>query len=176
MRQYHCKFKQCQFCKNIFKPKSSRQYHCSPRCSFWDKIEIGPPSECWIWSYGKKTTGYGELKSHTKRFLVHRFMWEEIYGKIPANMCVCHKCDNPLCVNPSHLFLGTIADNQQDMASKGRSTQGEKHPKAKLTNNDITDIRQLLSKGIYQKDVALFYNISQPAISLINTGRHWPHI
>ena len=170
------KSRQCQFCKELFEPHGTKQHWCSPKCSFWDKVEIGSPSKCWIWPYGKITAGYGEFIFSAMHFYTHRFMWQEIHGKIPDDMCILHKCDNPSCINPAHLFLGTKLDNTRDMISKDRNPKGEDYNHAKLTNNHVIEIRQLLSKGIYQKDIASIYNVSQDTISAIKLGQTWSHI
>lgn len=174
--KYHYKRKPCQFCKKFFQPTSGTHLHCSIQCSFWDKVEIGPPSECWVWAYGKTTAGYGEFTFSSMLFYTHRIMWEEIHDKIPNGMCVLHNCDNPPCINPNHLFLGTKGDNTKDMLSKDRHPKGEDCNYAKLTVNNVKDIRQLLSKGIYQKDIANLYGVSRLTISNIRTGRTWSHI
>ncbi len=105
-------------------------------------------------------------------------MWEEMFGEIPHNMCVCHNCDNPSCVNPAHLFLGTQVDNIKDMVSKGRggNHKGENNGRTKLTNDNVISIKYLLSKGIFQKYIALVYNVSQVTISRIKLGKNWSHI
>lgn len=176
MRQF--KRKQCQFCKNFFHPDGPKRHYCSLECSFWDRVEFGHPSECWPWPYYKVLSGYGQLRFSGKSFQAHRIIWEELHGKIPDGMCILHTCDNPPCVNPAHLFLGTKLDNTKDMISKGRkgNNKGEKNGPAKLTNNDVINIRQLISKGILQKFIAIVYNVDRTTISAINVGKSWSHI
>lgn len=103
-------------------------------------------------------------------------MWEEIFGKIPKGLSILHKCDNPSCINPAHLFLGTQADNIKDMRSKGRNPKGEDYNHAKLNNNDVRNIRLLLLEGMPQTKIALLHNVSRTAIYHIKTGQTWSHI
>ena len=84
--------------------------------------------DCWEWKYGKISTGYGAiLLPNGKQILAHRLSYELFYGEVPSDKLVCHICDNPPCVNPIHLFLGTYKDNTQDMLSKGRAKGGPKY-------------------------------------------------
>jgi hypothetical protein len=85
-----------------------------------NKIEIDQHTDCWLWVGGKNNLGYGFIRDGKKMRTAHRASYEEHLGPIPKGMCVCHSCDNPLCINPSHLWLGTRKQNTQDMMSKGR--------------------------------------------------------
>ena len=93
---------------------------------FWAKVEIIPFHGCWEWTASQNRLGYGLIHEKRRMLKAHRVSWELHYGKvIPAGLFVCHHCDNPGCVNPSHLFLGTNTDNLRDMSAKGRS-RGQK--------------------------------------------------
>lgn len=96
----------------IITPKFLERFHA--------KYQVATDSGCWLWT-GAKTHGYGEVSyKHSKRLRAHRISWTIHHGKIPDGLCVLHKCDTPLCVNPEHLFLGTQADNLKDCYEKGR--------------------------------------------------------
>lgn len=142
---------------------------------FESKFEKINDEQCWYWLASTAGNGYGQIKltGQRKQIYAHRVSYLLYKGEIPENMEVCHKCDDPLCVNPNHLFLGTRADNAQDMKQKGRSTAGEKSGTAKLNENDVKDIRVMLLKGVSQIKIAGLFGISQIQISRINTGKQW---
>lgn len=96
--------------------------------TFWDKVRVSTIDECWIWT-GRKhdRKGYGSFCLNGKAHKVHRYMWELCVDAIPEGMHVCHSCDNPTCVNPFHLWLGTNSDNVQDRVRKGRSRNGREN-------------------------------------------------
>lgn len=85
---------------------------------FWNKVDRS--GDCWTWQGSRDRKGYGRVSVNQRPVLAHRFSWTLSHGPIPDGLCVLHKCDNPPCVNPEHLFLGTIADNNRDMVAKGR--------------------------------------------------------
>ena len=126
---------------------------------------------CWEWSGSKDPCGYGRIKSLGKLLSVHRVAYELWVGSVEDNS-VLHKCDNPSCFNPDHLFLGTQTDNMKDMTKKGRGVvprlSGESHPSAKLTDKDIDSIR-LDTRSQYV--IAKEYGITQPHVSNIKNRK-----
>lgn len=124
-------------------------------------------SGCWEFSGCKDKNGYGIFGFKQKR--AHRVSYEFHVGKIPPGMFVCHKCDNPSCINPDHLFIGTPKDNMIDKAIKGRSVRfvGENNPMAKLKDSDRLDIALLRSKGFKLKEIASKYSTTFQNVSKI---------
>jgi hypothetical protein len=97
---------------------------------FWSKVAVASDDECWTWLAGCNKQGYGTISRggrDSENLLAHRASWEILRGPVPDNLCVLHTCDNPACVNPKHLFLGTRKDNLEDMTRKGRRAYGLRH-------------------------------------------------
>ena len=136
---------------------------------------------CWIWMGCKIKEKYGQIRTEkNKRMLAHRVSWILYRGKITDNLFVLHKCDNPPCVNPEHLFLGTHQDNMDDMIRKsiGKTTRntGESHGNSFLKENDIRAIRLMRKLGTKQNSIADYFNVTQGTISSIIRRRTWSHI
>lgn len=134
---------------------------------FFRRIQITPG--CWLWKGGTDRAGYGAYKWAGKKMGAHRASYYIHFETIADGLMVCHRCDNPLCVNPDHLFLGTNQDNMQDMVSKGRGKQiygfsGQ----AKLTDADVAEIRSLNLRHV---DIAARLGISPTYVSHIRAGR-----
>lgn len=109
------------------------------------------------------------------RVFAHRAAYDILKGSVPANMCVCHTCDNPSCCNPDHLFLGTHADNRADQKAKGRTMVGSKHHGSKLTEADVKKIRSL--HGQYpHTEIAKQYGVSDRTINVIVSRKRWKHV
>lgn len=146
-------------------------------CSFWGNVSITTLLGCWEW---KKPSplGYGIFGTNGKTYLAHRVSWTLTYGKIPTRLFVCHKCDNPPCVNPTHLFLGTALENSHDMIAKGRCNPrcGERNGNARLIDCQVLRIRKLYDEGMGPSHIAKMFPLSLPAISSIIHRRSWNHI
>lgn len=117
---------------------------------FWSKVDKSDDTDvCWNWKACKLRDGYGQFGIREKSYHSNRFAWEVTYGNIPEGLCVCHKCDNTSCCNPSHLFLGTKKDNSDDMIRKGRraSFQGERNGRCKVSDLQVLEIRKIYAEG-----------------------------
>ena len=146
---------------------------------FWDKVNKSAPNGCWEWIGAKLPYGYGVIGISGKNVYVHRYSWELHYGgKIPADKCVCHHCDNPRCVRPDHLFVGSQADNMKDMISKGRDRKaiGIAAGKTKLTPEKILEIRMWLFLKYSIRTIASRYGVGKSAIQDISSGKTWSHV
>lgn len=147
---------------------------------FWRKVQVGAPDECWEWKT-KTTNGYGVLNDKGRLIGAHRISYELHNGPIPEGMCVCHHCDNPPCVNPAHLFLGTDATNARDMVQKGRQShegrlKGEAHHAAKLSASDVIQLRAMAAQGISRRKIAGIFGITVDHTNAIIRRRCWKHI
>ena len=151
--------------------------------SFWEKVNRGKRNECWDWSGGCNSTGYGTVSWNKKVYVAHRVAaW--LSNQVPtleapknkqSPYFVLHKCDNRKCCNPKHFFIGNYADNQKDAYRKERKSQpkGEKHSNAKLTTAQVVVIRVLYKKGYKQVYLAKRFGVSQRTISLIIRGKSY---
>lgn len=129
-------------------------------------------SGCWEWNGSRNANGYGQVAAGRydgrvcRPALAHRAAIEVFGGQDPAGMVVCHKCDNPPCINPDHLFLGTPADNARDMSAKHRNRIGENHGGVRLTDAQVAEIRERYGAGgVTQRSLALDFGVSQQLIS-----------
>ncbi len=139
------------------------------------KVERIPEGGCWVWMGTTTVRGYGQLISNNRKHYAHRASYEAFIGEIPKGMHVCHACDNVYCVNPSHLFLGTQKQNLEDMAKKGRSTRGERNPMAKLSKEDVEDIKYLFTAGNSDSEISKEFGVCRQTINNIRNGKVWNH-
>lgn len=147
-------------------------------------IQISPETGCWEWRGSDNGQGYGHIFLHNRgQVYTHRLIWELIYGKLQPGVCVLHRCDNPPCCNPSHLFTGTLKDNSQDAARKGRlrgprfaATPGESHPMSKLTDVKVLEIYRRAHLGETCASLGREFECSPTLVSLIRRRKRWTHI
>lgn len=129
-------------------------------------------SECWTWS-GPTSEGRGVLSVNGQRHYAYRVAYECWVDPIPPGYVICHRCDNPICMNPAHLFAGTQLDNIDDMTVKGRSVHGTKNHHAVLSPESVATVMGLLAAGIPQPRIAAKFGVARTTISAISTGRSW---
>jgi len=142
-------------------------------------------TRCWIWTKTKPgKLGYCRVRIGGKKTLAHRLAYEIVNGELTKEKpCVLHKCDNPSCVRPDHLFAGTISDNNADKVRKLRQSRGKAHsfpgsthPASHLIESQVLEIRVRCSNGERQKDLSFQFGISKQAINDIVRGRRWLHV
>jgi hypothetical protein len=141
-------------------------------------VQMEPTSGCWLWVGSLNSCGYGSIKWKNKTHIAHRVFYAELVSPIPEGLFVCHRCDNRVCVNPHHLFLGTAKDNSDDRVRKGRSGWGfgSKSANSKLTEADIPIIRELDSRGVGLREIAKRFGVHYFTIWSVLTGRRWKHV
>lgn len=168
------------------KPSNTARFqHCGRACRsaaakqkeplrFWKKVAIS--NDCWEWIGQQGSDGYGvfQLSGERRPSLAHRVAWQYKRGPIPGRLFVCHSCDNPSCVRPGHLFLGTNADNMADCAAKNRRPHGRAVYGAKLSIEKARDIRIRHASGEAIRAMAREYGVAQTAIQGIVRGKAWP--
>jgi len=175
-------FKTCTNCANRKAkglPYPAEQYVLKPLLErFWMNVNKATEG-CWVWRGGKTGAGYGALQENKKFILAHRLSYEIHNGAIPEGMVVCHKCDNPSCVNPDHLFIGTQAENMLDKKNKGRAKgahKGGEHALAKLDSAKVCEIRNLMASGVKHREITKKYKISMSTLTDIKSGKTWGHL
>jgi hypothetical protein len=157
-----------------------------PAIRFWRLVDRspghGPTGDCWIWNGSLRPNGYGQFcVSKGDIAYAHRYAFLLTGTSLIDGMLVCHKCDNRRCVNPNHLFLGTNRENTLDMMAKGRSkyapVRGTNHPLAKLTEDNISEIREASARGRgYRKPLIEKFGVSSQQISRIARRKAWQHL
>lgn len=163
-----------------------------------ERIKVDVCTGCWEWQCTRDKDGYGVFdvwnkeKRHGVHVRVHRWMWEHYFGPIPYGLSICHRCDNPRCCNPTHLFTGTNEDNNRDRSQKGRTARGrnngaythpekrlvgEKNSSAKLDRATVIEIRHLYEDGkMNLVELAREYNVSVSQTHRIVRGHNWSHV
>lgn len=150
---------------------------------FLNYVIIGIEDECWLWIGATNGRGYGRLEYERVYQQAHRVSFKIFCHEIPRDINVLHNCDNTICVNPKHLFLGTQQDNVNDMIAKDRASFagdrpliGSQHPRALLNEEQVRDIKKMLINGYRHRDIADHYGVARQTITNISTGQKWSHI
>lgn len=152
----------------------ARSQFGSPEERSWAMVRQG--EGCWLWQGSLARAGYGTTWADGKKVGAHRFSWQLHVGPIAEGLRVLHQCDTPACVNPGHLFLGTAADNTADMIAKERNAFGEKHPMARLREQEALTIRRERSLGRPAPELAARFRVSEDLIYKIAAGQLWKHL
>lgn len=148
---------------------------------FWNQVKKGKADDCWEWLGCRVRGGYGAICKQKQGIRIaegaHRVSYFLKFGLYAGDLCVCHKCDNPICVNPRHLFIGTIADNNHDKIRKHRDPRGETHGRAKLTEKQVLWIRQARKEtGLPYQTFGDIFGMSKVAIRFVIIRRNWKHV
>lgn len=147
---------------------------------FWEKVDKTGPNGCWLWT-SATVLGYGVFWLDGRNMKAHRLAFELLVGTIPEGegyhgTCVCHHCDNPLCVNPAHLFLGSVADNAADCSRKFRKNPGEQNHKAKLTDANVVVARLEHQLGASVRGLARKYGVDKSTMAAVLYRKTWRHL
>lgn len=169
-------------CSIIGRPKGSENrtipgtnYLNTNKNKFYKNVLVPELKDgCMEWN-GSKRNGYGRVIINKKTISSHRFSYELYIGKIPDGLCVLHMCDNPSCIRPDHLFVGTYGDNNRDRANKGRTfiASGQKNGNSKLTNYQVKEIKKKIKIGYSCDDLSILYDVSIDTIFKIKSKQYW---
>lgn len=145
---------------------------------FWSKVDRGEGDACWPWMAGVSEKGYGRIWDGRVMANAHRVSWEFANGPIPEGMFVCHRCDNPRCVRPDHLFPGTAAENSGDMVAKGRGAgpRGARNRNTKLDPGSVQAIRAALGAGESYAAIAARFGVGKGVVGQIRHRATWRHV
>lgn len=190
--------RQCIACNAVLSRTASdpqlRRKYCNPVCyhaargkrtslseRFWARVDrTSAPDGCWPWTGPPGYHGYGDVgrgRRSEGHAHAHRIAYELTHGPIPDKLYVCHRCDNRICCNPAHLFLGTHEDNQRDKVSKGRMTRGENQWRSELTDEKVRQIRaRYASSGESQAELAAAFGVCRGTIEHVVQGLTWKHV
>lgn len=195
----------CRYCGREWTPRfRNRRTFCSRSCSVAERVAKSrdrassselvtkrfsesfipePNSGCWLWTGWTGRRGYGAFHLHGRgQMISSRAAWTILRGEIPDGLWVLHRCNTPACVNPDHLYLGDVRDNVRDMIAAGRQSRkptifGEAHYRAKLSEQNVFEIRSLYRSGsATQRELAALFGISKTSVSGVINGRSWRHI
>lgn len=143
---------------------------------FWAKVAItANPDRCWEWQGCLKSTGYGVVSRNDVQWQAHRLAWFYVKG-YDSPLWLLHRCDNPKCVNPNHLYEGTHAQNTRDAVERARYLRSEKHPQAKLTDERVREVKVLLRDGKQPAEVSRVTGVKRERVQSIKDGRNWRYV
>jgi hypothetical protein len=156
-------------------PKAPRK---TPLQRFQCGYSVDVGTGCWNWSGAVNSSGYGVVWNGSKRVYAHRWSYEQRHGVIPSGLFVLNRCDNPRCVNPVHLFVGTHQDNMDDMRTKGRNyvAMGEDHPRARLTTEQARAIKMRFATEETINEIAAGCRVNYGIVYAIAKGITWQHV
>jgi hypothetical protein len=142
---------------------------------FWGRVQKADGDACWTWAGSHTGTGYGKLRAHGRIELAHRVAWELTKGASAGDLCVCHRCDNPGCVRPDHMFLGTHADNMKDAVAKGRKNEsrGVDHYATAL---DEAAIRAIRASSESSRVIGPRFGVAASTVRSIRNRKSWQHV
>lgn len=147
---------------------------------FWAKVE--KTDTCWWWRGATRAKpngkpGYGAVLWGGKKYSTHRISYEMAYGPIPVGLCVCHRCDNPLCVRPDHFFLGTHRENAEDRTRKGRQARGDTNGYAKLTSANVVQMRAMYARGDgTMREIGARFGVDRATAHQAIVGDRWKDV
>lgn len=160
--------------------------YSKPVCRFWDRVNKDGPvhpvhGQCWVWTGCTTDAGYGRFRIGNQVVIgVHCFSYGEFVGSVPDGLFVLHRCDNRVCVRPSHLFLGTNQDNSQDMVNKERQAKGEANGNSKLTEDDVREIRRRYCRWSQSRsnlrELMHEFGVAKAAVQNILSRKTWKHV
>lgn len=157
-----------------------RNHHIRPFVErFWIRVDRSNENGCWIWKGDRSKKGYGQLKINGTNARAHRIAYKLEHGIIPDGLLVLHRCNNPSCVRPSHLYAGTPKDNSRDLQATGyqNTNAGSRNGQAKLNEYQVTEIRQRYAAGdVSQYELARLYSVSRSCIKDVVNHTWWHHV
>ncbi len=185
----------CKICDGSFRKYKRKMKFCSNKCfgesrkivgtskykelikeKILSSIALDEETKCWNWSKQLRKGSRPRCWFNGKFAVAARVSYEVFLGNFDENLLICHKCDNGLCVNPEHLFVGSYIDNKMDCVKKNRQACGEKIGISKLKSENIPEIRNLRSQGLSQQAIADRFNVGQTVISSILLKKTWRHV